>query len=867
VTTISKLDGFNSSLITVLTSRPWHATIRALVRDATEKGLMIHCGPRIDPASALVFQWSYACPAALTAVREFCAHRGIEHVNAETSSKWEQLVRFADAGLPAPNSRRAGTLDQAREAADLLGYPVVIKPNRRFKSVGVELVENKAALDNAWSTSHRVVQTYIPEAARCTRILVVGGRALSAVTCVTQDRFHATDDQGGRVSLEPYRLPPEREALALAACRALNVELAGVELVETANGPCILNVNHIRLELSDRELHGPDALSAVAMWLTERSIARLHSVRAPNRTPRLRIVTRIQTHPTVAKIREVCGEFGFAVEVGPTVDATVDATWFWELSARRHRDAITKLHALPSLLVNGHAPDLWADRARLFRAGTAVPRSLLVSQLDAAVKIAEDLGYPLTLRAEGSRRGIDVPNARSLRDAWPEAEARRCVLEPKQYAAAPRLRVWVAADRAFMVARLVRGRWRRVPLRQGPCDIAIAACRELQVDIGVVDLALVESGPVVLSVASRGRWVGGLSEIHARAALREIAGSLHLRLDGSRLPQRQPATPRLTVLMARDCDGPGGGFRIGNIQALYRELLRRGHRVTTLDGRIDEHLVAQADLILQDPMHAFGFGARADDLDRFLYENAAGRCHLLRCPCCGTADKRAMLALARELGVRAPVTYRLEDITLEHLPVVAKPRRGSLGIGVQLVKSMNQLRSLPRRSRMIVQQFIDSNTSSAVSLRAVTVVDRIVAAALFHNSGSICSNLARGGRAISLTGPGRGLPLTRYERTLLERIGIDPKDPGVPGEVTEMASTIGRYYAKNGVQMIGQDFVVDDMLHWYFIEVNMGFGTAIFNATDGEGFPHDGRGFIHAGRVLADAIEARFTRGVARDER
>ena len=60
--------------------------------------------------------------------------------------------------------------------------------------------------------------------------------------------------------------------------------------------------------------------------------------------------------------------------------------------------------------------------------------------------------------------------------------------------------------------------------------------------------------------------------------------------------------------------------------------------------------------------------------------------------------------------------------------------------------------------------------------------------------------------------------------------------------------------------MIGQDFVVDAEQHWYFIEVNMGFGTAIFNATDGEGFPSQGRGLIHAGRVLADAMEARFAR-------
>ena len=121
--------------------------------------------------------------------------------------------------------------------------------------------------------------------------------------------------------------------------------------------------------------------------------------------------------------------------------------------------------------------------------------------------------------------------------------------------------------------------------------------------------------------------------------------------------------------MARDYDGSGSGFRIGNIQVLYHELLSRGHRVLMLRGSIDPHLVEQADLILQDPLYAFGIGTRGDDLDRFLYENAAGRCHLLRTSRKNTVDKRAMHALAVKLGVRVPAIYRFEAISAAQLPV------------------------------------------------------------------------------------------------------------------------------------------------------------------------------------------------------
>jgi hypothetical protein len=42
-----------------------------------------------------------------------------------------------------------------------------------------------------------------------------------------------------------------------------------------------------------------------------------------------------------------------------------------------------------------------------------------------------------------------------------------------------------------------------------------------------------------------------------------------------------------------------------------------------------------------------------------------------------------------------------------------------------------------------------------------------------------------------------------HESSLLERVGIDPKDPRVPEQVAHMAGVIGRHHAKNGVQMIG----------------------------------------------------------------
>jgi hypothetical protein len=139
----------------------------------------------------------------------------------------------------------------------------------------------------------------------------------------------------------------------------------------------------------------------------------------------------------------------------------------------------------------------------------------------------------------------------------------------------------------------------------------------------------------------------------------------------------------------------------------------------------------------------------------------------------------------------------------------------------------------------------------------VTVGDEIVSAAVFHNSRDYRSNLARGGGAIALTGPGRNARLLPHETSLLKRIGIEPHSRRVPSQVKQMAGKIGRHYARRGVQMLGQDFVVDAKSRWYFIEVNTAFGLAVFNVTDGNGTPTS-RGVVGvAGRVLAEAFERR----------
>jgi glutathione synthase/RimK-type ligase-like ATP-grasp enzyme len=843
--------------ISVLTARPLHPSVLALTDACAELGAIVRAGGTLDHRAAVVFQWSYNRLRVLAAIRRYCLEHNIELLNPHVLGKWQQWQRLSQAGLPVPPTRYVRTLEEGRAAARELGFPVILKPLYGLKSHGVELVTDDEELVRVWRPVHRLVQRYLTEGNRCARLLVVGSKLVHSVMRVALDGVHATYDHGRRGLLEPFPLAAEHADLAIAACSAVEVTVGGVDFVETTDGPQLLEVNHARVDLADEALHGPRAIHAVARLLVDKALARGPRVWEGRR--RIRIVTGLRTSEAAKMVRSACASQGLAADIGSSTEPFPDCIWLWGLTSTHYRRAAAKVRAIGVPSVNGRCYTVAQQRGLLFRAGIRVPRARIARDLGTALSVAAEFGYPALLRRNedpSERAPIRADSSEALRIAWTSSSR---LVEEGRLLEAPVLRLWVAGERVYFAARRTgpHSPWRTIRLAGLPAATAVAACRALSIDLGIVELVAEADGETVTRVLARGVWINRLSHSRAEVALREIAGLLRHRL-GELPPPSKPAGRRLRVLLARSFQKPGSHYRIPNIQAVYHELLRQGYHMIHLRA-FDAKLVADADLILQDPMQAFGFSARGDELDDVLYEQAAQRSHLLRRLRSGTTDKRAMTALAKELGVRTPKIYEQGQVSADDLPVVLKPRRGSLGIGVQLVTTLEALEALARPDH-ILQQFINPKMAYVVSIRVVTVVDKVVAAALFYNSHAVCSNLAQGGRAVALTGPGRKVRPTREEAALLDLIGIDPILREVPDEVVRMATLIGRYHARNGAQTIGQDFVVDEKGRWYFLEVNMGFGTAVFNVTDGEGYPHNGRGMVHAGRVLAAEFVRQFTR-------
>ncbi len=234
---------------------------RRLARAAGERGLALrflhpyqaHCqlgeghptlvsDPPLSPRAVVLPRLGATISDYSLALVEQMELAGLRVVNraraiALARHKFLSLQALTRAGLPVPPSRlvsRGGDLAAAVEA--LGGYPLVAKLPSGRQGRGVMLLQGPEQLELACRLILRqrrgiILQGYIPaQGRRDLRVLVVGGRVMGVVEYRPRGgEFRSNFHLGGRGRLLPGAEQPAR--LAREACRALGLEIAGVDII------------------------------------------------------------------------------------------------------------------------------------------------------------------------------------------------------------------------------------------------------------------------------------------------------------------------------------------------------------------------------------------------------------------------------------------------------------------------------------------------------------------------------------------------------------------------------------------------------------------------------------------------------------
>ncbi|WP_432412082.1 30S ribosomal protein S6--L-glutamate ligase [Rasiella sp. SM2506] len=158
-----------------------------------------------------------------------------------------QILSRAGMGLPKTiftnySKNVAGIVDQVG------GAPVIIKLLEGTQGIGVILAETKKAAESVIEAFNNlqarvIVQEFIKEAGGADiRAIVIDGRVVGAMKRQGKEgEFRSNLHRGG--TAEIIELTDEEETAAIKAAKAMGLGIAGVDMLQSARGPLILEVN------------------------------------------------------------------------------------------------------------------------------------------------------------------------------------------------------------------------------------------------------------------------------------------------------------------------------------------------------------------------------------------------------------------------------------------------------------------------------------------------------------------------------------------------------------------------------------------------------------------------------------------------
>ncbi len=156
-------------------------------------------------------------------------------------SKFISLLSFVDTEIDAiaiPSTGIAKCREDAGQIADRIGYPLITKPIAGREGEGVQRIDDAAELDTVLADAAfpMLLQEFL-DVEEEYRILVVGDTALGAVT---KEPIEGDDDSVARNFAQGAEFnPADVDHLfepAVQIAQAMNIELAGVDIVKTTDG-------------------------------------------------------------------------------------------------------------------------------------------------------------------------------------------------------------------------------------------------------------------------------------------------------------------------------------------------------------------------------------------------------------------------------------------------------------------------------------------------------------------------------------------------------------------------------------------------------------------------------------------------------
>jgi ribosomal protein S6--L-glutamate ligase len=200
--------------------------------------------PRIG---ASITFYGLAVVRQLEAMGVYCLNSSVAIIRSRDKLRAHQML--SGKGIAIPVTAFAHHPDAVDDVIRMVGgAPLIVKLLEGTQGVGVVLCETKKAAESVIQAfrgvkAYLLVQEYIKEAGGSdVRCLVIGDKVVAAMERRgAEGEFRSNIHRGGAAMRT--RITPTERKTAVQAAKALGLRVAGVDIIRSARGPLVLEVN------------------------------------------------------------------------------------------------------------------------------------------------------------------------------------------------------------------------------------------------------------------------------------------------------------------------------------------------------------------------------------------------------------------------------------------------------------------------------------------------------------------------------------------------------------------------------------------------------------------------------------------------
>lgn len=202
---------------------------------------------------------------------------------ARSRDKLRAHQLLARRGIGMPITGYAARADATDDLIKFVGgAPLVVKVLNSTQGKGVLLADNTKAAESLINAFRNLdadflVQEFIKDAGGADiRCFVIGDKVIAAMQRQAKEgEFRSNLHMGGTATV--IKLKPEERALAIKAAKVMGLDVAGVDLVRSAHGPLVLEVNSSPGLEGIEKATGKDVAGAIIAHIEK------NSVKGPNK--------------------------------------------------------------------------------------------------------------------------------------------------------------------------------------------------------------------------------------------------------------------------------------------------------------------------------------------------------------------------------------------------------------------------------------------------------------------------------------------------------------------------------------------------------------------------------------------------------